>query len=171
MARAWVGIGSNLGDRFGYVRKALGMMRRLPRTEVAAVSSVYDTAPVGREGQPRFLNAVAELRTELTPRELLNELLAIEDRCGRVRRERWGSRSLDLDLLVYDDVRLSNDELTVPHPRIAERAFVLVPLAEIAPDLVVPGGGGSVDELLRRLGDVSRDVKRVGEAPTPPEDA
>jgi len=167
MPRAWIGLGSNLGDRLGYVKKALGMIEGLRETRLVAVSSVYDTAPVGREDQPRFLNAVVEVATELGPAELLGALLAIEDRCGRVRRDVWGPRTLDLDLLVYGDVRVSSPDLTVPHPRLAERAFVLVPLAEIAPDLVVPGIDRDVSALVADLGDRTSEVTRIGGPPTP----
>jgi 2-amino-4-hydroxy-6-hydroxymethyldihydropteridine diphosphokinase len=124
-----------MGDRLEYVRRALGMMDALPDTEFVAVSSVYDTVPVGAAGQPRFLNAVAELSTDVGPVELLRKLLAIEASCGRVRTSVWGPRTLDLDLLLYDDVEIETEELTLPHPRARGRAFVLVPLAELAPDL------------------------------------
>jgi 2-amino-4-hydroxy-6-hydroxymethyldihydropteridine diphosphokinase len=166
MPRAWIGLGSNLGDRLGYIRKALGLIERIPETAVAAVSSVYDTEPVGRRDQPRFLNAVAEVTTELNPGALLGELLAIEDRCGRVRREMWGPRTIDLDLLIYDDVEITSNELTVPHPRLAERAFVLVPLAEIAPGVVVPGFGKDARALVGALGETVGDVVRVGGPPS-----
>ena len=171
MARAWIGLGSNLGDRLGYIKKALGMIERIPETALAAVSSVYDTAPVGKEDQPRFLNAVAEVATELDPQALMGELLAIEDYCGRIRRDVWGPRTLDLDLLIYDDVEVSSEELTVPHRRLAERAFVLVPLAEIAPEVVVPRTGKDVATLTSELGDRVRDVRRIGGPPSPSRDA
>jgi len=171
MPRAWIGLGSNLGDRLGYIKKALGMMERIPETTLVAVSSLYDTAPVGKDDQPRFLNAVAEVATDLAPESLMCELLAIEDYCGRIRRDMWGPRTLDLDLLIYDDVEQSSDELTVPHPRLAARAFVLVPLAEIAPEVVVPGIGKDVRALEEKLGVAVGDVKRVGGPPSPCRDA
>lgn len=160
-----------MGDRLGHVRKALAMVERIPGTALAAVSSLYDTAAVGVEDQPRFLNAVAELTTKLDPEALLGELHAIEDRCGRTRREVWGPRTVDLDLLIYDDVEVSSDALTVPHPRLAERAFVLMPLAEIAPEVVVPGLGENASALLSALGDRVRGVRRVGGPPSPLTDA
>ena len=167
MPRAWIGIGSNIGDRLDYIRRALGAMDRLTGTDFVAVSSVYDTLPVGAVGQPRFLNAVAELSTELEPEELLKELLAIEKECGRVRQGVWGPRTLDLDMLLYDEVVMKTEELTLPHPRARGRAFVLVPLAELAPDLVLPGGTESVSELVAALGDVAGSVERVGDPPSP----
>jgi 2-amino-4-hydroxy-6-hydroxymethyldihydropteridine diphosphokinase len=170
MARAWIGLGSNEGDRLGYVKKALGMLQRIPKTALVAVSPLYDTAPTGREGQPRFLNLAVELETELTPEALLRELLAIEDRCGRIRRERWGPRTLDLDLLIHGEHETATEGLTLPHPRMAERAFVLVPLAQLAPDLTVPGTGKTVRALLEEIGEEKRGVKRVGDPPAPEED-
>jgi 2-amino-4-hydroxy-6-hydroxymethyldihydropteridine diphosphokinase len=167
MARAWIGLGSNLGDRLGHIKSALGMMVQVPKTELVRVSSVYDTEPVGKADQPRFLNAVAELETGLSPRALLAELRAIEDRCGRMRRDMWGPRTLDLDILVHGNVELATEELTVPHPRLADRAFVLVPLAEIAPTLVVPGLRKNARLLLKELGAVEVKVKRIGGPPTP----
>jgi 2-amino-4-hydroxy-6-hydroxymethyldihydropteridine diphosphokinase len=166
LPRAWVGIGSNIGDRLDYIRRALGSMARLPGAELVAVSSVYDTLPVGAIGQPRFLNAVAGLATEIEPVPLMRMLLAIEQECDRVRHGVWGPRTLDLDLILYDQVVMKTEELTLPHPRARERAFVLVPLAEVAPDLVIPGGTESVSELVAALGDVSGKVQCVGGPPT-----
>lgn len=167
MASAWISIGSNQGDRLGYIKKALGLMSGLSETELGAISPVYDTAPVGKTDQPRFLNAVVELRTELAPRSLLHELLAIEDVCGRFRRDLWGPRSLDLDVVLYDDVEIETEALTVPHPRARERAFVLVPLAEVAPDLTFPGSSETVSEMVEKLGDIEDQVRRVGDPPKP----
>ena len=155
-----------MGDRLEYVRRALGAMAALPDTELVAVSSVYDTAPVGATGQARFLNAVAELSTGVKPIELLRQLLAIEALHGRVRDAVWGPRTLDLDLLLYDDVEMDAPELTLPHPRAQGRAFVLVPLAEVAPDLRFPGERATVSEMVALLDDAD-DVTRVGDPPAP----
>lgn len=148
MTRAFVGLGGNLGDTQAYLRQALDALARLPRTRLLAQSRSYRTPPWGLREQPAFLNAAAMLDTTLAPHELLDALLDIERAAGRERKgERWGPRTLDLDLLHIDGVRLHDDRLTLPHPRIAERAFVLLPLAELAPDLELPGQG-RVDALL-----------------------
>lgn len=127
--RAYVGIGSNLGNRFENVERALAALGALGA--IVARSSLYRTAPWGNPEQPWFLNAVVVLQTELAPRMLLQRLRAVEDEAGRTRVERWGARTLDLDLLLYDDLRIDEPDLRVPHPLLRERAFVLVPLSEI----------------------------------------
>jgi 2-amino-4-hydroxy-6-hydroxymethyldihydropteridine diphosphokinase len=137
--RAYLAVGSNLGDRLANIAQALDGLGRAPGVFVASVSSVYVTDPVGKTDQPDFYNAVAELRSELGPEELLEACSGIEQRLGRVRTERWGPRTIDLDLLTYDELRLSSERLVLPHPRMLERAFVLIPLAEIAPELVIGG--------------------------------
>ena len=129
-------------------------MRKLgaePAIELGRVSSLYETAPVGLTDQPDFLNAVAAVRTTLAPRDLLDRLLRVENRMGRVRNLRWGPRVIDLDLLLYGDAQVETLGLTVPHPRLRERAFVLVPLAEIAPDLRLPGDEAAVGDLAKRI--------------------
>jgi 2-amino-4-hydroxy-6-hydroxymethyldihydropteridine diphosphokinase len=140
--RAYVGLGSNVGDREANLRTALDRMREEPELELVVVSSFRETDPVGYLDQPRFLNAAAAVETALSPRDLLGRLLAIERAMGRTRTgPRFGPRTIDLDLLVYDDVELDEPGLTVPHPRLHERRFALEPLAELEPDLVVPGRG------------------------------
>jgi 2-amino-4-hydroxy-6-hydroxymethyldihydropteridine diphosphokinase len=153
VARAFVGLGSNLGDREALLRHALAAIAELPGTRVRAVSSFRDTEPVGIVDQPRFLNGAAELETSLPPRELLAGLLEIERRLGRRRSgvARGGPRTLDLDLLLYGDARISARGLEIPHPRLAERRFVLEPLAELDPELEVPAKG-RVEALLAELG-------------------
>jgi len=136
VTRAYVGLGANLGDRETMIRKAASLLgaRRL--------STIRETEPWGLEDQPKFLNAVAELETDLTARDLLDRLLVGEQSLGRTREgPRWGPRTIDLDLLLYGDERLDEPDLTVPHPHLHERLFVLEPLAELDPALEVPGKG------------------------------
>ena len=138
---AFVGLGSNLGDPESRLRAALAALAALREVQIAAVSSFYRSAPIGNADQPDFVNAVARLATGLTPRELLANLLDIERRYGRERSARNAPRTLDLDLLLYDDDTIAEPGLSVPHPRMHERAFVLAPLVEIAPDCEIPGRG------------------------------
>jgi len=142
---AYIGLGSNLGDRRAMIAEALGRLH--PRR----VSSIVETEPVGRADQPRFLNAVAEIETDLDPAALLDRLLEVEQGLGRVRRERWGPRSIDLDLLLYGDALVSSERLSVPHPELHRRRFVLEGLAELCADRTVPGLGRTVRELLAAL--------------------
>jgi 2-amino-4-hydroxy-6-hydroxymethyldihydropteridine diphosphokinase len=148
---AYVALGSNLGDSRRYLGEAIEAMARLPSTRVTARSRLYRTPPWGMLEQPPFLNAAVRLDTGLAAGELLDALLAIERAAGRTREgERWGPRTLDLDLLHMEGVRMADARLTLPHPRIAERAFVLLPLADLAPGLELPGQG-KVAELLAAL--------------------
>jgi 2-amino-4-hydroxy-6-hydroxymethyldihydropteridine diphosphokinase len=152
MTRTFVGLGSNLGDPPEQLRRALELLGAEEGVEVVAVSSLRETDPVGYEAQPRFLNGAVELRTTLAARELLERLLAIERRLGRVRGvgPRLGPRTIDLDLLLYGDEVVDEEGLVVPHPRLHERRFALEPLAELDPALEVPGRG-SVQVLLAGL--------------------
>jgi 2-amino-4-hydroxy-6-hydroxymethyldihydropteridine diphosphokinase len=152
MVKAFVGLGSNLGEREVTLRAAIGRLRGLPDVEVIQVSSFRDTEPVGPVDQPRFLNGAVELETGLTPRALLGALLELERAFGRDRSAgpAHGPRTLDLDLLLYGAETIDEPLLNVPHPRLQERRFVLEPLAELDPDLEVPGQG-SVQTLLARL--------------------
>ena len=141
-----IALGSNLGDSLAILEAALIALDEHPDIALLSHSSWYKTAPVGPP-QPDYLNGCALLRTALEPLPLLEQLLAIELRFGRVRGERWGPRSLDLDMLLYADQRIDTDRLQIPHPRMRERAFVLVPLAEIAPDWVEPVTGLTIAAL------------------------
>jgi 2-amino-4-hydroxy-6-hydroxymethyldihydropteridine diphosphokinase len=152
VARAFVGIGSNLGDRRAMLEQAVGALDGLEETRVVAVSTLRETDPVGIVDQPRFLNGAVELETALPAAELLQDLLAIERRLGRVRDgvPPGGPRTIDLDLLLYDGASITEPGLRIPHPRLHERAFVLEPLAELDPALEVPAKG-TVEALLAKL--------------------
>lgn len=152
MTLAYVALGANLGDPAATVRAAFAALNEIAATRVLAASSLYRTAPLGLKNQPDFVNAVAALDTGLAPLELLDALFAVEARFGRVRSVKNAPRTLDLDLLLYGDQQLDLPGLTLPHPRLTERAFVLAPLAEIAPDLSIPGHGRLADLLLAVAG-------------------
>lgn len=143
MTRAAVGLGANLGDAAASVRAAIQALETLPGTRLVAASRLYRSAAWGVTAQPEFVNAVAVVDTSLSPRELLDGLLAIERRFGRTRvvGERWGPRTLDLDLLLFGDERMDATGLQVPHPHLHERAFALLPLLEVWPDARIPGVG------------------------------
>jgi 2-amino-4-hydroxy-6-hydroxymethyldihydropteridine diphosphokinase len=149
VTRAAFGLGSNLGDRRAHLERAIAGLRG--RMEVVAVSAFRETLPVGGPPQGPYLNAVAVVETGLGPRELLEAARALEAAAGRVRGERFGPRTLDVDLLLYGDRSIELDDLVVPHPRLKERRFVLEPLAEVAPGWTVPGAGATVEELLADL--------------------
>ena len=142
MTRAYVGVGANLGDREATIRAALAAL-----PGVVGVSQLRETDPVGVIDQPPFLNGAAALETDFSPRELLDALLAVERELGRERRERWGPRTIDLDLLLYGDEMIDEAGLTVPHPRLHERRFALEPLLDLDPELAIPGRGRVADLL------------------------
>ena len=157
--KAFIGLGANLGDPEAQVRRAFAALTELPGTRLLAASSLYRSAPVGYTVQPDFVNAVAQIETRLGAEALLRELLATEARFGRVRQFPNAPRTLDLDLLLYGDRVIAEPGLVVPHPRMHERAFVLAPLAEIAPDTVIPGKGrpgallaACVDQKIEKIG-------------------
>ena len=151
MPRAYVGLGANLGEREAALKAAVAALDATEGIEVVAVSSFRETDPVGYLDQPRFLNGAVAVDTTLAPRELLDALLEVERSLGRTREgQRFGPRTIDLDLLLYADESVDEPGLTVPHPRLHERAFALEPLAELDPDLVVPGHG-PLETLLRNL--------------------
>jgi 2-amino-4-hydroxy-6-hydroxymethyldihydropteridine diphosphokinase len=153
MTRAFVGFGSNLGDRTATVHRAIDAIRAIEGVSLVAISSIRETEPVGYLDQPMFLNGAIEVETTLTARELLDELLDVERSLGRTRTgPQYGPRSIDLDLLLFGDLVVDARGLTVPHPRLHERLFVVQPLAELDPELVVPERGRIVD-LLAALAD------------------
>ena len=150
LVRAYVGLGSNLNDPMTQIHSALAALDAIPATCCVAYSSLYRSKPLGSAAQPDYLNAVAAVDTRLSAQELLRELHLIEEHHGRERgAERWGPRTLDLDLLLYGDAQVAGESLTVPHPGLPERNFVLYPLHEIAPQLHIPGAG-SLQTLLER---------------------
>ncbi|MGH9024597.1 MAG: 2-amino-4-hydroxy-6-hydroxymethyldihydropteridine diphosphokinase [Acidimicrobiia bacterium] len=137
MTRAYLALGSNLGNRPALLQQAVEGLDRAAEVDVVAVSRVYETTPAGGPPQPDYLNAVVAIETRLSPRELLELAQSLEAAAERVRRERWGPRSLDVDVLLVGDAQVAEPDLVVPHPRLRERRFVLVPLADVAPDSVV----------------------------------
>jgi 2-amino-4-hydroxy-6-hydroxymethyldihydropteridine diphosphokinase len=144
MSKAFIALGSNLNDPASQVTRAFQAIDKLPKTKLVKTSSLYQSAPVGYENQPDFINAAVEVSTDLNPLQLLKQLLKIEQAFGRERTFANAPRVLDLDLLLFDDISMQTAALTLPHPRMHERSFVLLPLAEIAPDLMLPKAGNVV---------------------------
>ena len=149
MTRAFVGLGANLGPKEVTILRAVDLLAAEEGIEVLELSELRETDPVGVVDQPEFLNGAVALRTSLSPRELLDVLLRVERELGRVRGARWGPRTIDLDLLVYGDQTVDEPGLRVPHPRLHERRFALEPLAELEPELEIPGLGRVADALAR----------------------
>ena len=145
-----IALGSNLGESLTTLENALQILAKTPGITLSSRSSWYRTEPVGPP-QPDYLNGCAILKVELNPQELLETLLATEQKFKRVRKERWGARTLDLDIILYDDLILDTPSLQIPHPRMQERAFVLMPLAEIAPNWLDPASGKTITQLLKEL--------------------
>ena len=160
MGDVFLGLGGNLGDREYFLGEALRRLHATSGVEVSAVSSIWETKPVGVTAQPDFLNAVARLKTSLAAVALLETCLRIEAELGRVRRVRWGPREIDLDVLWYDGAVVDDARLTLPHPRLGERAFVLMPLAELAPELVI--GDVSVQRRAEELAARGDGIKKIG---------
>ena len=165
--RAYIAIGSNLGDRRAYLEAGIKEIAALPNTRLAAISCAYETRPLGPVAQPDFLNAVFAIETSLPPEPLLAALLAAEKKYQRQRHIHWGPRTLDLDLLLYGERVIENMDLTLPHPRMHERSFVLVPLCEIAPRLSHPVTGRPFATYLAALN--CREAKAVGPLVLPKE--
>lgn len=157
MDKVFISIGSNLGDRKTNCKRALEEMAKF--SVVVKVSSLYETEPVGNEYQPDFINLAAEISTDLTPHELLRHLNEIEERLGRVRTEKWGPRKIDLDIIFYGDLIIRDDDLIIPHPEAHLRQFVLESIYEIDPDLIYPGLGIPVCDVLRKLKNKKKVVK------------
>lgn len=157
--RVFLGLGSNVGEREKFLNRAVAELKKVRDTAIVWTSSVYETDPVGKTDQPKFLNAAVEIETPLGPKELYAEIKMIEQKLGRTTTERWGPREIDVDLLLYDGLVFQDDEVTVPHPEMERRKFVLVPLKEIAPDLVHPISGMTMEELVAACKDVGRVVQ------------
>ena len=153
MIKTYIGLGGNLGDRKENIQKALVELARNNRCRLTRVSSLYETRPVGIEEQPDFLNLAAEIETELNPKELLVWLKEVERKVGREKTFKWGPRIIDIDILLYDDLHVTEDNLEIPHPEMHKRAFVLSPLAEIAPSAKHPITGLTVRQMSDAVGD------------------
>ena len=156
---AYIGFGSNIGNRLAYIQSAIHTLSETEGITLQKTSSIYTTDPIGYESQAQFLNGVAAIQTSLSPLSLLHTLKDIEAAIGRKHRIRWGPREIDLDILIYGDLYLQTEKLVIPHPEMHLRGFVLVPLAEIAPDLVHPVFQKSIQTLLNRLEDSKSVVK------------
>ncbi len=148
---AYLGLGSNLGDRLTQLKQAMDLLHHTSGIRVNRISSVYETHPVGYLDQPCFYNAVIEVQTTLPPEKLLFTILQTEQKLHRVREVRWGPRTIDIDILLYGDRVIEQEDLQVPHPRMKERAFVLAPLSELAGSRIIPGTGQTVEQLLQEL--------------------
>ncbi len=158
MPLAYLGLGSNIGNRIGYIRRSLVALSRLPKTKVTKVSSLYETEPYGKKEQPWFINIVVEVSTELSPLELFKKCKSIENKLGRQKREKWAEREIDIDILLYDEIIFSTPELQIPHPDMHNRRFVLIPLSEIAPNIIHPVFKKSVSELLIECKDTTKII-------------
>ena len=157
--RVFLGLGSNLGERHVLLNRAVSEVKLIPSTRVVWGSSVYETTPYGNPDQPLYLNAALEVETGLLPGELLSALKAIESKLGRTKEERWAPREIDLDILLYDGLVVKEPEVSVPHPELEKRRFVLVPLQELDPDVVHPVNGMTARELAAACRDTGKVVK------------
>ncbi len=155
----FLGIGSNVGERQKFLNGAAAALKQVPNVKIVWASSVYETDPYGKVDQPKFLNAALEIETTLLPTELLARVKSIEESIGRTKTEAWGPREIDIDILLYDGLVHTDEALTVPHPELEKRKFVLVPLREIAPDLVHPIHGMTISELASACRDNGGVVK------------
>lgn len=150
---AFLGMGSNIGDRFAQIEQAVRLLEDIGTIEVDKLSSVYETEPVGYLDQPKFLNLVCQIRTTLTPHQLLRQVQSIEQRLKRVRTIRWGPRTIDIDILLFGDQMVHDPDLIIPHPRMLQRSFVMVPLAELDPNRIIPGTTKTVFQWAQMLSD------------------
>lgn len=148
---AFLALGSNLGDRYGCLCSAIDSLSAIDGIEVVAQSSIYETKAVGFTDQPDFLNMAIRIRTLLTPEQLLSACMSVEQKYGRVREQKWGPRTLDIDVLFYGKLVIEHSNLLVPHPRLQERAFVVLPLWDLAPEWVHPGNGLTIQEMKQQV--------------------
>lgn len=149
MSIVYLGLGTNLGNKEVNLRQAINLIRDFPKTSVSKTSKVYETEPWGYSQQDDFLNLCLEIETKLKPKELLKKCQLVEEKLGRKRLVKWGPRSIDVDILIYDELTLEEEELTIPHPRIGERAFVLVPLSELNNNLIIDNQ--NISELIKKV--------------------
>ena len=163
MESVFLGLGSNLGDRVETIRKTKEMVSSIPGVSLVSSSSLYETEPVGISDQPMFVNAVLEIEADLSPRELFLKLKDIEAKLGRRKTVRWGPRIIDIDILLFGDRIVEERDLTIPHPEMTKRGFVLVPLCEIAPEIKHPRLKKTIREIADGLGDIS-GVEKIEEA-------
>ncbi len=157
MNRAYLGLGSNMGDKKGYIDSALELLEAHEKINIVKISSYYETEPVGYKEQDWFLNIVAEINTELDPHELLKYCMEVEQKLNRKRIIRWGPRTIDIDILLYNDYNLNKENLIIPHPRMTERAFVMIPLYEIAPDILL--NGEQIENIINKL--KSEEIRKM----------
>jgi 2-amino-4-hydroxy-6-hydroxymethyldihydropteridine diphosphokinase len=157
--RAYIGMGSNLGSPLKNCKQSIGLLDKIPQIKVTAQSSFYETEPVGPKDQNWFVNAVAQVTTDLEPLALLDALLNIEGEMGRVRNEKWGPRIIDLDILLYENRMIKNSRLEIPHPEMTQRRFVLAPLAELVPDFIHPLDRKTIQQLLSELPEDEKVVR------------
>lgn len=162
--QAFLGMGTNLGDRLKQLRQAIAMLQQAKGIQVNQVSSVYQTSPVGYLNQPHFFNLVCRIQTVLTPMELLQQTQLIEQKLQRKRTLRWGPRTIDLDILLYGTAIVKRSNLTIPHPRMQERAFVLVPLYELVGDIVIPGTNQLMSQWMNQIPE-DQKIKKILDAP------
>ena len=160
MKTAAIALGSNMGDRLGNLRQAVHLLEN-QRIRVTTRSDVFETNPVGVENQRRFLNACILVQTDLSPLELLAETQRVETQLGRARDVRWGPRTIDLDILLFDEMVVNEETLVIPHPRMTERAFVLVPLAQICPGRLHPGAGETIAALAEKIRNEDQSMQRI----------
>lgn len=147
----YLGIGTNIGDRLSNIKQALQLLEKVDGVIVERISSIYETEPVGYREQPFFFNLVSQIRTQLPPKQLLKETQQIEQQLKRVRTVRWGPRTIDIDILLFGDCIIHQPDLIIPHPRMLQRSFVLIPLEELAPELIIPGTEQTVSQWNERL--------------------